>query len=201
MNDPTTAHSPVIDPTRPPEPDWPSASARLVQACEAAIDRFARERPDERCAFLAFAVGECFGDVVIAFDTPENALRRAMRHEALVVRRRTMALATEYGWRNAAYHLNRSPIRAQSPSTAEFAHAEFARIHFADWEPFFLDRKNPGGADPTGKIAVLLQNVANAVVERGRLARLNLASPCYVGAEFAREDIGLVVLRAVNWPA
>lgn len=190
-----------MDSPTPPEPDWPIASARLVQAVEAAIERFAVEHPGVCCSFLALAAGECFGDVVIAFDTLENGLARARRHEALVVRSRTRALTTEIGWRNAGFHLNRTPIEARSPSTAEFAFADYARVHFPDWEPYFLDRRRPGGPDPTGKVAVLLQQVANAVVERGRLGRLKLASPCYVGGELAREDIGLVVLRAVNWPS
>ncbi len=189
-----------MDLATPAEPDWSAASARLLVACEAAVDRFAKEHPAERCSFLAFAVGECFGDVVLAFDTPANAMTRARRHEAMVVRTRTRTLATEYGWRNAGYHLNRTPLAAYAPSTAEFAFSEFARVHFADWEPYFLEHRRPGEPDPTGKVAMLLQGVANALVERGRLTRLNLASPCYVGGEFALDDLGLVVLRVVNWP-
>ncbi len=177
------------------------ASTRLVLACDEAVGRFAREHPGETCSFLGFAVGSCFGEVVIAFDTPANGLARARRHEALVVRSRNRTLATEFGWRNAGFHLNRLPIVAHAPSSAEFAYPEFARMHFADWEPYFLDRGTPGEADPTGKVAVLLQGVANAVVDRGLLRRLDLASPFYVGGEFAREDLGLVVLRATNWPS
>ncbi len=190
-----------MDSANPPEPDWSAASTRLLVASEAAIDRFARERPGECCSFLAFAVGACFGDVVLAFDTLENGMARARRHEATSVRIRARTLATEYGWRNAGFHLHHAPIAAHSPSTAEFAFADFDRVHFPDWEPYFLDRRRPGEPDPTGKVALLLQGVANAVVERGRLARLNLAAPCYIGGEFARDDLGLVILRAVNWPS
>ncbi|OJW20693.1 MAG: hypothetical protein BGO49_03710 [Planctomycetales bacterium 71-10] len=185
----------------PPEPDWSAASARLLVACEAAVDRFAKEHPAECCSFLAFAVGECFGEVVLAFDTLANGMARARRHEAMAVRTRTRTLSAEYGWRNAGFHLNRTPIAAHAPSTSEFAFADFARVHFPDWEPYFLEHRRPGEPDPTGKVAMLLQGVANSVVQRGRLSRLNLASPCYVGGEFARDDLGLVVLRAVNWPA
>jgi len=190
-----------MNPSTPREPDWSVASTRLVLACDEAVGRFAKEHPDACCSFLAMAVGSCFGEVVIAFDTLANGLARARRHEAMVVRSRNRTLATEFGWRNAGYHLNRSLIVSHAPSTAEFAHPDFGRTHFADWEPYFLDRGRPGEADPTGKVAMLLQGVANAVVERGLLRRLNLSSPFYVGGEFAREDLGLVVLRATNWPS
>ncbi|AMV37564.1 hypothetical protein [Planctomyces sp. SH-PL62] len=185
----------------PHEPDWAIASTKLVLACDEAIGRFAREHPDACCSFLALAVGSCFGEVVIAFDTLANGLARAKRHESLVVRTRNRTLATEFGWRNVGFHLNRSLIVSHAPSAAEFAYPDFARMHFADWEPYFLDRDRPAEDDPTGKVAVLLQGVANSIVDRGLLRRLNLASPFYVGAEFAREDLGLVVLRATNWPS
>ena len=185
----------------PREPDWSAAAARLIHECDEAVERFAREHPQEQCSFLALAVGGCFGEVVLAFDTPANALSRARRHEAMVARTRTRTMTVDFGWRNVAYHLNRSLIVDHAPSTAEFAYPAFARVNFADWEPYFLHRDHPPGADPTGKVAVMLQVVANAIVERGLLRRLDLASPFYIGAEFAREELGLVILRAANWPA
>jgi hypothetical protein len=182
------------------EPDWRAAEARLAEECRRAIASYATTQVGDVCSFFAFSVDYCFGDIVICFDTYDNTLLHAKRHEARTLKAWDSALKSETGWENAKYFLQRERLCTYNPHTADFKHAEFATIHFSDWEDYFGNEALPEHPDPLGHVIVLVYNIISDLVSSNCFDRLVLSSPFQIGVEFPRDNLGLVVMRLLNWP-
>jgi hypothetical protein len=183
------------------EPDWDVAEALLTEAGRNAIENFSANHTAEPCCFCAFSVDYCFGDVVICFDTIDNSLLHAKRHEAHTLNARDTALRGERGWENAKYYLQRSWLCSYNPHTTDFKYPDFTRVHFSDWEGYFGDDQLSELPDPLGHIIVLMHKVIDKLVADRSFDRLSMSSPFRLGVEFPRDDLGLVVMRLLNWPS
>ena len=185
----------------PKEPDWDAAEALLVDEGKKAIENFSVGQPAEACSCFAFSVDYCFGDVVICFDTNDNSLLHAKRHEARTLKAWDTALAAERGWENAQYYILRNQLCSHNPHTADFQHPDFASLQLSDWEGYFGNDQLPDKPDPLGHVIVLMHKVVGRLVAAHAFDRLVMSSPFRVGVEFPRDDLGLVVMRLLNWPS
>jgi hypothetical protein len=183
------------------EPDWDAAEALLIEEGSRAIENFSAKNPAELCSFFAFSVDYCFGDVVICFDTNDNSLLHAKRHEARTLKSWDGALCGERGWENAQYYIQRDRLCSYNPHTADFKYPDFARLHFSDWEGYFGNDQLPEHPAPLGHVIVLMHKVICKLVETRSFDGLAMSSPFRVGVEFPRDDLGLVVMRLLNWPS
>ena len=68
-------------------PNWKQSEEILFEKGKEAILRFADEHRDEVCSFFAIYSNFCYGDVAFMFDTLDNSLLQAKRHEAHLVKR------------------------------------------------------------------------------------------------------------------
>jgi hypothetical protein len=181
------------------EPDWDAAQATLVEECKRAIENFSVKHPAEVCSFFALCVDYCFGDVVICFDTYDNSLLHAKRNEVQTLKAWNAAFNDDGGWKNAKDHLLRRRICSYNPHTAEFKYPSFATVHFSDWEEYVLNEQRPEHSDPLGHVIVLMHKVISELIASRSFDRVALSSPFRIGVEFA-EELGLVVMRLLNWP-
>jgi hypothetical protein len=181
------------------EPAWDAAEALLVEEAERAIANFSTNHPADLCSFFAFSVDYCFGDIVICFDTYDNSLLHAKRNEVQTLKAWDAAFSDKRAWENAKYYLRRHGLCSYNPHTAEFKYPNFVTLHFSDWEGYFLNEQRPEHPDPLGHVIVLMHKVVSKLVSSRSFDRLVLSSPFYVGVEFS-EDLGLVVMRLLNWP-
>jgi hypothetical protein len=182
------------------EPDWDSAQALLVAECKRAIENFSAKHVSDLCSFFALCVDYCFGDVVICFDTYDNSLLHAKRNEVQTLKTWNAALSSERGAENAKGLFLRRRLCTYNPHTAEFKYPNFATVHLSDWEGYFLNEQRPEHPDPLGYVIVLMHKVVSELVSSQSFDGLALSSPFRIGVEFA-EEIGLVVMRLLNWPA
>jgi hypothetical protein len=182
------------------EPNWDAAEALLVEEAKRAITNFSTNHPADLCSFFALSVDYCFGDVVICFDTLNNDILHAKRNEAKILKAWDAVFSDERGWENAQYHLLRHRLSSHNQYTAEFQYPRYATIHFSDWEGFFLDEQRPEQPAPLGHVLVLMHKVINKLVSSRSFDDLALSSPFRIGVEFP-EDLGLVIMRLLNWPS
>jgi hypothetical protein len=183
------------------EPDWDTAETLLIEESSRAILNFSAKHAAEPCSFFAISVDYCFGDVVICFDTNDNSLLHAKRHEAQTVKAWDVALNGEKGWENAQYYIQRDRLCSYNPHTADFKYSDFARLRFSDWEGYFGSDQLPERPDPLGHVIVLTHKVISKLVVAHSFDQLAMSSPFRVGVEFPRDDLGLVVMRLLNWPS
>jgi hypothetical protein len=181
------------------EPNWDAAQALLVEEGNRAIEKFSATHAAELCSFFAFCVDYCFGDVVICFDTYDNDLLHAKRNEYQTLKAWDAAFSGERSGGNAKDQLLRRRLCSHNPHTAEFKYPNFATLNFSDWEPYFLNELHPEHPDPLGHVIALMHNVVNELVSSRSFDRLALSSPFRIGVEFS-EELGLVVMRLLNWP-
>jgi hypothetical protein len=181
------------------EPDWEAAEDVIVEEAKKAIATFSNTHADELCSFFAFSVDYCFGDVVVCFDTYDNSLLHAQRNEVQSVRRWDAAFGSERGWENAKHVLLRHRLCSYNPHSAEFKYPSFATVHFSEWDTYFSNEQRPEHPDPLGHAIVLMHKVISRLVSSRSFDGLVLSSPFRVGAEFS-EELGLVVMRLLNWP-
>lgn len=182
-------------------PDWNAAEALLIEEGGRAIESYAAKHAAELCSFFAFSVDYCFGDVVICFDTFDNSLLHAKRNETATLKARDTVLYGETGWENAEYYIHRSRLCSYNPHTADFKYPNFAKLHLSDWEGYFLNDQRPERPDPLGRVIVLMHMVISKLVAARCFDRLVMASPFRAGVEFPRDDLGLVVMKLLNWPS
>jgi hypothetical protein len=182
------------------EPDWNAAQALLVEKSKKAIEDFSAKHAAELCSFFAFCVDYCFGDVVICFDTYDNNLLHAKRNEVEILRVWDAAFSSVRGVENAKEYLLSHKICSYNPHTAEFKYPSFATVHFSDWEEYFLNEQRPEHPDPLGYVIALMHRVISELVSSRSFDNLALSSPFRIGVEFA-EELGLVVMRLLNWPS
>jgi hypothetical protein len=181
------------------QPDWDAAKAVLVEAGKCAIASFASKYGGELCSFFAFSIDYCYGDVVLCFDTLNNSLLHAKRNEVQRVKTWNATFSSETGWEGAKYQLLQHKLTEYNPDTANFAFPDFATVHFSDWEGFFLSDQRPEHPDPMGYVIVLMQRVISELVLCASFDGLVMSSPFRMGVEFP-EELGLVVMRFLNWP-
>ena len=86
-----------------------------------------------------------------------------------------------------------------NPHTAHFKYPSFATMHFSDWEEYIMNEQRPEHPDPLGYVIVLMHKVVSQLVSSRSFDGLALSSPFRIGVEFA-EELGLVVMRLLNWP-
>lgn len=184
-----------------PMPDWDAAQALLIEEGGRAIESYSAKHAAELCSFFAYSIDYCFGDVVICFDTIDNSLLYAKRHEAETLRARDAVLRGESGWENAEYYVQRELLCSYNPHTADFKYPDFVRLHLSDWEGYFLNDQRPERPDPLGRVVVLMHKVIGKLVAAHCFDRLTMAQPFRVGVEFPRDDLGLVVMKLLNWPS
>ena len=72
----------------------------------------------ELCSFFAYSVDYCYGNVVICFDTFDNGLLHAKRHEVHTVKEWDAMLSSQKDWQNARYYLQRDKLAYHNPHTA-----------------------------------------------------------------------------------
>jgi hypothetical protein len=183
------------------EPDWDAAEALLIEECIRAVENFSARYPGVTCSFFAIVADYCFGDVVLCFDTYDNNLLQAKRHEARTLKERDAVLRDERGWENAKYFIQREQLCDHTPHTAEFKYPNLTKLHFPEWEDYFGNDQLPEHPDPMGHVVVMLHKVVSKLVETGCFNRLAMSSPFRVGAEFPRDECGLIILRLLNWPS
>lgn len=181
------------------EPEWNTAEALLIKEANNAIDAFSRLPESDLCCCVAFSVDHCFGEVVICFETMNNSLIHAKRHEARTVRTWDSVLNGPNGWENAQYYVQRAKLSTHNPQTAEFKYPTFATIRFAEWESYFGNER-ADGRDPLGHVIVMLHRTISSLVATHSFDRLRMSSPFRVCIEFPRDDLGLLVMRILNWP-
>lgn len=182
------------------EPDWDAAEALLIEEGNRAIENFSAMHAAEPCSFFAFCVDYCFGDVVICFDTYDNSLLHAKRYEVQTLKAWDAAFGGEGSWANAKDQLLRRRLCSYNPHTSEFTFPNFATVHFSDWEGYFLNDQRPEQPDPLGHVIALMHKVVSELVSSRSFDGLALSSPFRIGVEFA-EELGLVVMRLLNWPS
>lgn len=182
-------------------PDWKAAQASLVAEATKAINSFVRSHPDEISSLFCFSFDHCYGDVVICVDSIDNDILHAKRHEVQILKSWNDLLSAESAWENAVYYIRRSRLVTHNPHSAEFKYPELATIHFLDWEKFFGSDEMRGKADPIGHVIVLMQRVIESMVSSQSFDSLRMSSPFRVGVEFPTDDLGLVVMRILNWPS
>ena len=182
------------------EPEWDVAQSLLVQESNRAIESFSVKHPAELCSCFALCVDYCFGDVVICFDTYDNSLLHAKRHEVQTLKAWDAAFAGESSWANAKDHFLRRRLDSYNARTSEFKFPSFAAVHFSDWEGYFLNDERLDQPDPLGQVIVLMHKVVSDLVLFRSFDKLVLSSPFRIGVEFA-EELGLVVMRLLNWPS
>ena len=183
------------------EPDWDAAEALLIEDGHRAIENFSATHASELCSTFAFGVDYSFGDVMICFDTSDNSLLHAKRHEARTLKAWDAMLGTEKSWENAQYYIQRDRLCSSNPHTADFKYPNFGRLHFPDWEGYFGNDQLPEYPDPFGHIIVLMQKAVSKLVAARSFDQLVVSSPFRVGVEFPREDLGLVIMKFLNWPS
>lgn len=181
-------------------PDWDTSETVLVEEGNAAIRKFAARHPNEQCSFFAFSVDYCFGDIAICFDTIDNSILHARRHEAQATKSRAAAFAGERGWENAKYYIQRDRLCSHSPHTANFKYPDFATLRFPEWEEYYSRNRLPESPDPLGHVIVILHKAICRMSASRTFDQLTISSPFRVGAEFPRDDLGLVVMKLLNWP-
>lgn len=189
------------------EPDWQAAEDRIVVETTSAIERFAREHPNEVCSCLAFAVDCCYGDVVLCFDTLQNSLAQAKRHQREVLKDWELNLGKEHGWEEAEYYLTRTHthnrIVEYTPYPVDdFKYGSVSILHFDDWDEYFgSTERDDQERNPIGHVIVLMHNVVNRLVSSGVFEQLALSSPFRVGVDFIEvKEPGIIVMRILNWP-
>jgi len=185
------------------ERDWSADEDRLFEETVRAIERFARDRGDERCSFLAFDSDPERGHVMLAFDTVENALRAArVRYERELEAQR-QASARDRGWQTAVYHARRARPALHAPNTGDFAYPDFATVRFPDWEQWAALDDDPA-REPwqddylEGNVVLLFGRSIDRVLAAGVLDCLSRAAPFRIGFNF--HDGDLCVLRITDWP-
>src|SRR5262249_18291711 len=201
------------------EPNWNHAQDVVVTKSQEAIARFATEHPKELCSFFALGVDYLSGDMAIDFDTLENSLTQAKRHQRQVVKdwsatfgppnREAAALLAMAGakepraWEEPRHYFEResSKIIDHSPSAGYFKYQNFARVEFPEWEQYFSSDDVPDKPDPERHVILLLYRALEKLVESNAFAKLSMASPFRVGFELADDNLGLVVTRILNWPS
>jgi hypothetical protein len=182
------------------EPDWRAAQALLVEESKRAIENFSARHATELCSFFAFCVDYCFGDVVICFDTYDNSLLHAKRNELQTLKTWDNAFSNGRGVETAKSYLFSRKLCSYNTLTAEFKYPSIAKVHFPDWEAYFLNEQRPEHPDPLGYVIVLMHRVISELASSRSFDGLALSSPFRIGAEFA-EELGLVVMRLLNWPS
>jgi hypothetical protein len=182
------------------EPDWNASQVRLVEEGMRAIQDFSAKHSAELCSFFAFCVDYCYGDVVICFDTYDNSLLHAKRNEVQTLKVWDSKFIGERSVQIARGLLLRRRLCSHSPYTAEFKYPNYATVHFSDWEEYFMDEQRPEHPDPLGYVIVLMHKVVRELVLSRSFDELRMSSPFRIGVEFA-EEVGLVVMRLLNWPS
>jgi hypothetical protein len=202
-------------------PDWRRSEEILFQKGKEAILRFADEHPDEVCSFFAIYSDFCYGDVAFMFDTLDNSLLQAKRHEEYLVKRWRQSFGDDCQPRDPqffrpawelAYTSFSSPLRSTERihdynAFGSFKYEGYLAVDFADWRAYFesdefmaMDSEDePRKPDPfAGNVILLIWKVIERLLNEGILQRLTISSPFRVGFQF--HDAELAVLRILNWP-
>ncbi len=182
------------------EENWDCAEYTIFEESKKAIMRFAESETSDPCSFFALSSDYVFGDITICFDTYNNSLLHAKRHDARVFTTRANAFASANSWTNARHYLQRDSIGTFPPHTSEFTFPEFATIHLPDWESHFAIDFGPENPDPIGHVIIVLHNAICRLMNAGSFECLAMSSPFYVGIEFPTVDRGITVLKILNWP-
>jgi hypothetical protein len=178
--------------------DWKNAEDTLVQKSTVLIEEFAHAHPDLRVSFFAFGADYFYGDIAVAFDTPDNTYSQAVSWTEQVIEAR-ITLSAPNGWEYARYTLTKNRILEYPPSSGLFKYESYSVISFPEWEDYFGSDEIPGHPDPQGHVLVLLWRVLERLVERQAFNCLRQASPFRIGFDLADDDLGLVVVRMFNW--
>lgn len=182
------------------EPDWECASDTIFEESRKAIMRFAESETSEPCSCFAISSDYVFGDVTLCFDSYNNSLLHAKRHDARVSKSRSSAFASANSWTHARSILQRDAIGTFPPHTSEFTFPEFDNIHLPDWESYFASDLSSEDPDPLGHVIIVLHNAIYRLVNTGSFDCLTMSSPFHVGIEFPTDDRGITVLKILNWP-
>jgi hypothetical protein len=156
------------------------------------------------------------------FDTLDNSLLQAKRHEVNLVKRWREWFGDDSqqhdpqffrpAW-ELAYTSFSSPLRSRERIDdynvfGNFKYEGYSTIDFADWRAYFesdefmatdSSEDEPRKPDPfEGNVILLIWRVMERLLNENVFQRLTLASLFRVG--FQLHDAELVVLRILNWP-
>lgn len=182
------------------EPDWDAAEALLVEEASRVIEVASVEYASELLSFFAFSVDYSYGNVIICMDEYYNEIDHAKRHEADVLNARDTVLRGDRGWENARYYIERDRICSYNPYTSNFKYPNVSKIYFQEWFDYF-DEELPESPDPSGRVLVLFHNVIARLCDNDAFGSFPKASPFRLGVEFPGDELGLVVMRLLNWPS
>lgn len=205
------------------EPDWKQSEATLFEKGKEAIARFASEHPDEICSFFAIYSDFCYGEVSFTFDTLDNSLLQAKRHEQRLVRQWREWFGKEADQRDPkffrrawelAYTTFSSPVRGRQRiddynTFDAFKYEAYSLVEIADWRECFENMEvsedstgienEASSPDPfEGNVILVIWNVIERLINEDVFSQLSLSSPFRLGFRF--HDSELVVLRILNWP-
>lgn len=183
--------------------DWDASDQKLYQASIAAIERFAREHPnDEVCCFFFDCDEPRYGHLFISFDTLENNIRSAKELERIAIENREKNLRGKLTWQWAEYQLTTPVLSPFNTDGGDFAFREFAEIQIAAWVNL-AQKGYPKGDENDddyleSNVRLVLWRVTERLVADDAFAALKLASPFMVG--YSIHDQEEVILRLLNWP-
>lgn len=182
--------------------DWNSSEDELYARSVRAIYQMAQEYPNEVFSFFAYRANYYYGLVSLAFDTIQNGLKTAREHHDRTVPRHAGWFGHPRAWDSARYYVSHAAYRIvdYSPRAGEFKYPDFHSVNFKSWEETFRGEDLPESEASQGHVIVLLARVIDRLVDAGVFSSLQQAPLFRVGFEFEDDDLGLVVMRMLNWP-
>jgi hypothetical protein len=180
------------------QPDWISAEALLFDQSMGVIRQFAMSHPSELFSTFAFAVDSEYAGVALNFDTLENSLSEAQRHERHEIEHRNRLFGSDRSWENARYFVSHHTNRIDDCNLrGPFKYELVAFVELAAWEKYFNGSEDCPEMD--GRIIASLWRVVDRLVSSKAFDGLRLAN-CFRIA-FSFHDNEMIVLRVLNWPA
>ncbi len=124
-------------------PDWQDIENRLYESSKAGILRFAAEHLEAICSFFAYSANPVYGEFLLCFDTPQNALEQAKQNEQQAIKRRSGMLSLEGAWRHATYFLTSEKVTEYSPDVGLFAYPDFVELKFEELDDLHFSEEDP----------------------------------------------------------
>jgi hypothetical protein len=182
-------------------PNWSESEATLLDYSVRQIEQFAIAHPDEIASFVAYSVDYFLGNVQLCIDCPANALIRARTNEKRANKTWRMFFSDRmHGWKDAQYYVTREKMIEHSPDVGYFKYARLEGIMIPEWRDYFQNCEEEPEHDPEGHIIALLWRVVDRFAENDCLKKLKQSVPLRLGFQFFDDDLGLIVLRILNWP-
>jgi hypothetical protein len=185
-------------------PNWQEIEDKLFEYSQKAIQVMVEEHSGVLLSFFAYYAEPIQGYFQFHFDTPQNAIRGAIRHEQDVVKRREKMLQREGMWLSAHYYIDIPRLVAYNYDVGYFRYQEMLEVRFDEWLTFadsndYPEPKHPDDDDYLeGNTRLVLWRVTERLIHSNAFAPLHLSSPFHIGYQFHETE--LITLRFLNWP-